>query len=81
MGCSQPKLSRTGLRNILAFLKVELQHYLGGTQALLPSAARRGLTTLLTQLSYPVVGFTPVMGLTELYDADGIYCYICGHTS
>ena len=44
MGCSQPKLSRTGLRNILAFLKVELQHFLGGTRALLPLPARRGLT-------------------------------------
>ena len=38
MGCSQPKLSRTGLRNILAFLKVELQHFLGGTRDLLRSA-------------------------------------------
>ena len=43
MGCSQPKLSRTGLRNILAFLKVELQHFLGGTRALLRFAEGRGL--------------------------------------
>ena len=43
MGCSQPKLSRTGLRNILAFLKVELQHFLGGTRTLLRFAAARGL--------------------------------------
>ena len=43
MGCSQPKLSRTGLRNILAFLKVELQHFLGGTRTLLPLPVARGL--------------------------------------
>ena len=43
MGCSQPKLSRTGLRNILAFLKVELQHFLGGTRALLRLPVARGL--------------------------------------
>ena len=43
MGCSQPKLSRTGLRNILAFLKVELHHCLGGTQALLRLPEGRGL--------------------------------------
>ena len=43
MGCSQPKLSRTGLRNILAFLKVELQHFLGGTQGLLPRCGARRL--------------------------------------
>ena len=43
MGCSQPKLSRTGLRNILAFLKVELQHFLGGTRVLLPLPEARGL--------------------------------------
>ena len=47
MGCSHPKEFRAGLRNILAFLKVELQHFLGGTLGLLPSAARRGLSSLV----------------------------------
>ena len=45
MGCSQPQLSRTGLRNILAFLKVELQHFLGGTRALLRLPGARGVRT------------------------------------
>ena len=44
MGCSHPKEFRTGLRNILAFLKVELQHFLGGTRALLPLPVARGLS-------------------------------------
>ena len=47
MDCSQPKLSRTGLRNILAFLKVKLQHFLGGTRTLLRLPVRRGLISLI----------------------------------
>ena len=44
MGCSHPKEFRTGLRNILAFLKVELQHFFGGTQeVLLRLPGARGL--------------------------------------
>ena len=49
MGCSQPKLSRTGLRNILAFLKVELQHFLGGTRDLLRLPEGRRLTDINIQ--------------------------------
>ena len=45
MDFSQPKEFRTGLRNVLAFLKVKLQHFLGGTRALLRFADRRGLIT------------------------------------
>ena len=59
MGCSQPKLSRTGLRNILAFLKVELQHFLGGTQALLRFAVWRpkGVNTVLEKHTKAVIYF------------------------
>ena len=55
MGCSQPKLSRTGLRNILAFLKVELQHFLGGTQNPGPPAASRpkGVKAALWMRKHP----------------------------
>ena len=48
MGCSQPKLSRTGLRNILAFLKVDRQHFLGGTWALLPRSDRHSTEVALS---------------------------------
>ena len=51
MDCSQPKLSRTGLRNILAFLKVEPQHFLGGTRTLLRRRVARGLTTFQTSIN------------------------------
>ena len=43
MCCSQPKEFRTGLRMVRSFLKVELQHFLGGTQGLLPRCGARGL--------------------------------------
>ena len=65
MGCSQPKLSRTGLRNILAFLKVELQHFLGGTRTLLRFAARRGLSLGLAH------GASANGGSSELFHLEG----------
>ena len=46
MGCSHPKEFRTDLRNILALLKVELQHFVGGTRALLRLPGARGLTSI-----------------------------------
>ena len=56
MGCSQPKLSRTGLRNILAFLKVKLQHFLGGTRALLRLPVARGLMNDVVDAGAAMIG-------------------------
>ena len=74
MGCSQPKLSRTGLRNILAFLKVKLQHFLGGTQVLLPLPVARGLRTR------PRKGriMSPVMRANDLIKAGTVWCIRLG---
>ena len=75
MGCSEPKLSRTGLRNILAFLKVELQHFLGGTQALLRSAVRRGLTDPVCRGEYFAQAECAVVAASE--GCQHAYAYRC----
>ena len=59
MSCSHREQLRTGLRIILAFPKVKLQHFRGGTQASLRSSARRwltlvrGLCDIRTRRRYP----------------------------
>ena len=47
MGCSQPKEFRTGLRIVVAFLKVILYYNICGPQVPLPLPVRRGLILLL----------------------------------
>ena len=73
MGCSQPKLSRTGLRNILAFLKVKLQHFLGGVHPHLLIRKHIEHPSDLSILPYVFRGRTLCQQLRLLGGADGTW--------